>query len=299
MSNHKSGFVTLVGKPNVGKSTLINNILQEKVTIVTNKPQTTRNQIRGIYNDKDFQIVFLDNPGIHKSTRQLSKHMNRLSLKSTKGVDVIMFLVDSRSGIREEDQFIIKQLQETKDTSLIIGLSKVDLIKKEKLIPLIQKLSNDLPWYNDIIPINSTKEKDGKLILNIMKKFMPEHPAFYSKDESSDRSNKFIISEIIREKALNNLYQEVPHSIHVEIAKLEDNTKKNVIKVMANIIIERDSQKKVVIGKSGSMLKKIGTAARLELEKSYEAKVFLELFVKVKDKWRDDKQFIDEYEVVK
>jgi GTP-binding protein Era len=284
MSKHKAGFVTLIGKPNVGKSTLVNSIVMEKVSIVTNKPQTTRNQIKGIYNDEDYQIVFLDTPGIHKATRTLTKEMNKVSLKSAKGVDVILFLVDARTKIRDEDEFIIKQLKELKDVSLIIVISKVDKIDRKKVIPLIEELTKRFPDYKDIIPINGTKQKDSLLVLKAIKKLMKEHPPFYDKTDSTDMNNKFIIGELIREKALINLYQEVPHSIHIDVRSLRDNTTKNVITIQADIIVERDSQKKVVIGKGGSMLKKIGTESRLEIEESYGAKVFLELFVKVRKK---------------
>ncbi len=296
--NHRAGFVTLIGKPNVGKSTFINTAVGAKVSIVTNKPQTTRNQIRGIYNDENTQIVFLDNPGIHKSKRLLTKEMNRVSLKSTKGVDLIVYLIDSKHGITKEDEFIIKQLKEIQDTPIIIGLTKVDLIQKEKLISLIGQLTTEIPQYKDIVPINCKKEKDVNIILKEVKKIIPEHPPFYDKDEMTDKGNKFQIAEIIREKALNSLYQEVPHSIFVEVTSLTDDIKKNVIVVDADIVVERASQKKVVIGKQGAMLKRIGTAARFELEQDYEAKFFLNLYVKVQDKWRDDGKFISEFEVV-
>ncbi len=298
-NSKKSGFVSLIGKPNVGKSTLVNNMINEKVSIVTNKPQTTRNQIKGIYNDEIHQIIFLDTPGYHSGKKNLSQEMNSISFKSIEGVEIILYLIDSKKRITVEDENIIKQLKKHQDSKLIIVLTKIDLIKKEKLIEIINKVSELMPWYESIIPINGLKLKDGELVIKKIKTLLPIHPPFYNDDLSSDRTNKFFISELIREKSLNLLYQEIPHSIHVEIDKLDDNKKKNLIRVFANIIVEKESQKKIVIGNQGSMIKKISSASRKEIEETFGAKVYIEIFVKVRNNWRDDPLFLKSYEVTK
>lgn len=286
----RSGFVSIIGRPNVGKSTLLNSILGEKVSIVTPKPQTTRNRIIGIKTLPDAQIIFIDTPGIHKPRHRLGNTMVRTALEAFKEVDIILFITEPREPERG-DQFIIKLLKGV-NSPVFLLINKIDTIKKPELLPIINKI-NELYSFKEIIPISALKNDGIDILLKRIYDYLPEGPKYYPDDIVTDQLERFMVSEIIREKATEMTEEEVPHSIAVEVT--EWNERENgLILIRANIYVERDSQKGIIIGKSGRMLKAIGTAARTDIEKLLNTKVFLELWVKVKKDWRDDLKILEE-----
>lgn len=278
----KSGFVTIVGRPNVGKSSLLNSLLKQKVSIVSPKPQTTRNKITGILNNENYQIVFLDTPGIHKKRNKLDEYMDKSIELSLEGVDLVLYMLDGLKPFDDEDIARIESY--SKKTKTIVVVNKIDKSNFEKLYPKLNKL-NALNNVEDIIPISALKGKNVDLLLEYILKYMPNGIPYYPQDEVTDVSMRFLASELIREKMLYNLDQEVPHGIAVLIENYEESNK--LIKIVANIICEKQSHKNIIIGKDGQMLKKIGQEARLEIEAMTSKKVYLDLWVKVKDKWRD------------
>ncbi|WP_422396879.1 GTPase Era [Spiroplasma endosymbiont of Polydrusus cervinus] len=284
----KSGFVAIVGRPNVGKSTLLNTILNNKVAIVTAKAQTTRNRIQGIYNDKESQIVFMDTPGIHKAHHEMGKFMNKVALSTTKAADVILFLAPVNERIGDNDRYIIKALQE-REIPIILVVTKIDLVSKSDLMVKIAEWEK-IHQFTAIIPISAVKHQNMGELLTLLKGHLTEGPQYYPDDMLTDQPEKFLIREIIREKILLLTEEEIPHSVAILIDKLED--KLQLLKIMASICVERDSQKGIIIGKQGRLIKQIGTQARLELEQILGTKIFLELFVKVVDKWRDKPSMI-------
>ncbi len=282
----KSGFVSIIGKPNAGKSTLLNRLTGEKVAIISNKPQTTRNVIRTILTDKESQIIFMDTPGIHKPKTKLGEYMIDEVNNSLSNVDVIVYLVDaSKKNVGQNDQDIIDKLAVSKKP-VILGLNKIDILDKIQLLPMIDKYKDRMEFCG-IYPI-SAKEGDGANdILAKIKELLPEGPLYYPEDSLTDMPEKVIASEIIREKMLELLQDEVPHGIGVEIIKFKDRQGKEMIDIDANVYCEKSSHKGIVIGKNGSMLKKIGTRARIDIEKMLGVKVNLQLWVKIKDDWRN------------
>ena len=282
----KSGFVSIIGKPNAGKSTLLNRLTGEKVAIISNKPQTTRNVIRTILTDKESQIIFMDTPGIHKPKTKLGEYMIDEVNNSLSNVDVIVYLVDaSKKNVGQNDQDIIDKLAVSKKP-VILGLNKIDILDKIQLLPMIDKYKDKMEFCG-IYPI-SAKEGDGASdILAKIKELLPEGPLYYPEDSLTDMPEKVIASEIIREKMLELLQDEVPHGIGVEIIKFKDRQGKEMIDIDANVYCEKSSHKGIVIGKNGSMLKKIGTRARIDIEKMLGVKVNLQLWVKIKDDWRN------------
>ena len=282
----KSGFVSIIGKPNAGKSTLLNRLTGEKVAIISNKPQTTRNVIRTILTDKESQIIFMDTPGIHKPKTKLGEYMIDEVNNSLSNVDVIVYLVDaSKKNVGQNDQDIIDKLAVSKKP-VILGLNKIDILDKIQLLPMIDKYKDRMEFCG-IYPI-SAKEGDGANdILAKIKELLPEGPLYYPEDSLTDMPEKVIASEIIREKMLELLQDEVPHGIGVEIIKFKDREGKELIDIDANVYCEKSSHKGIVIGKNGSMLKKIGTRARIDIEKMLGVKVNLQLWVKIKDDWRN------------
>ena len=281
----KSGFVTILGRPNVGKSTLLNSIIGEKVSIVTAKPQTTRNRISGIKNLENAQIVFWDTPGIHKAKDVLNRIMVRAAISTISEVDVILFMVDGSSSSGKGDDFIISLLKEVNQPVLLV-INKIDLVEKGKLLPLIDNLSKKLS-FSKIIPV-SAKSGDGiDLLLTNITELLKEGPRYFDEDMITERPERFIVSEMIREKIFALIKDEVPYSTAVEIEEFKDKKKKNIVVISAAIYVERDSQKKIIIGKKGSMIKKIGSQARKDIEGLLGTNVFLELFVKVRSEWKN------------
>lgn len=279
----KSGFATLIGRPNVGKSTLMNALIGQKIAITSNRPQTTRNRIQTVYTSKEGQIVFLDTPGIHKAKNKLGNYMVNVAERTMSEVDVILWLVEPTDYIGAGEQHIIEQLKKTK-TPIILVINKIDTVKKEMLLTVIDQYSKQLN-FAEIIPVSALK-KDGmqELIDNIMK-YLPYGDPFYDEDTVTDQPMRQIVAELIREKALKCLEDEIPHGIAVTIEMMK--FKKHIVDIEATIICERDSHKGIIIGKQGSMLKKIGSMARPDIEDLVECQVNLKLWVKVKKDWRD------------
>lgn len=279
----KSGFATLIGRPNVGKSTLMNALIGQKIAITSNRPQTTRNRIQTVYTSEEGQIVFLDTPGIHKAKNKLGNYMVNVAERTMSEVDVILWLVEPTDYIGAGEQHIIEQLKKTK-TPIILVINKIDTVKKESLLTVIDQYSKQLE-FAEIIPVSALK-KDGmeELIDNIMK-YLPYGEPFYDADTVTDQPMRQIVAELIREKALKCLEDEIPHGIAVTIELMK--FRKHIVDIEATIICERDSHKGIIIGKQGSMLKKIGSMARPEIEDLVECQVNLKLWVKVKKDWRD------------
>jgi len=291
------GMVSIIGRPNVGKSTLLNTILEEKISIVSKIPQTTRNEIRGIYNHQRGQIIFIDTPGIHQQRDQLDKFMNTSSLRTINDVDCIIHLVDANSPVGREEEEIVKKLN-TVQAPIILGLNKIDL--KSKCVPeyislwerVIGKSVNDLAAFV-LLPLSARTGFNIDLLLNLIWERLPEGPALYPTDSISDVPQKLAVADIIREKLLGILREEVPHSIGVVVAQMQPKRGK-IIYVEVRILVERESQKEIVIGKKGQVLKDVGTLARLELETLLESKIFLDLHVKVQKNWRDDPSLLQD-----
>lgn len=279
----KSGFATLIGRPNVGKSTLMNALIGQKIAITSGKPQTTRNRIQTVYTSEEGQIVFLDTPGIHKAKNKLGNYMVNVAERTMSEVDVILWLVEPTDYIGAGEQHIIEQLKKTR-TPVILVINKIDTVKKELLLSVIDQYSKQLD-FAEIIPVSALK-KDGtdELIENIMK-YLPYGEPFYDEDTVTDQPMRQIVAELIREKALKCLEDEIPHGIAVTIESMK--FRKHIVDIEATIICERDSHKGIIIGKQGSMLKKIGSMARPEIEDLVECQVNLKLWVKVKKDWRD------------
>lgn len=281
----KSGFVALIGRPNAGKSTLMNEILGKKVAIMSDKPQTTRNRITGIYTKEDVQIVFLDTPGIHKPKHRLGEYMVDVAEKTMRDVDLIFYLVDASVDFKTGEEFIVERLKSSKIPIFLI-LNKIDLIPKEDLLRKIDFWQNKLE-FAEIFPVSALKRDNVDQLIERTKKYLEEGPMFYPSDEVTDQPEKVVISEIIREKILKRTKEEIPHSVAVVIEQLEEKKKGEVINILASIYVERSSQKKIVIGKQGQLLKAIGQDARRELENILGARIFLDLWVKVKEDWRN------------
>lgn len=280
----KSGFVTIIGKANVGKSTLLNSLVNQKVSITSPKPQTTRNKINGIVTTKDYQIVFTDTPGIHKSKNKLDSFMDEAIKSSLEGIDVLIYMVDGLKPFEEDDIKLIEKYSKT-DVPVICVVSKIDKTSYEKLYPKLSKL-NALENVKDIIPISSYRKKNLDVLMQTILKYINEGQRYYEEDEVTDVSLKFLSSEIIREKALLFLQQEVPHGLAVVIDNYTEG--ENLLKISATIFCEKPAHKQIIIGAKGEMLKKIGSSARAEIEKLVSCKVFLQLWVKVKENWRSD-----------
>ena len=284
----KCGFVSLVGRPNVGKSTLLNSVLGMKLAITSNVSGTTRNVIQGIYNDDDSQIIFVDTPGIHKPNDKLGTLMNKKAYTYTEGVDVILFLVDISKGFGKGDKFILDKFKE-KDGVVFLLLNKIDLVKdKSVLLERINELQ-ELYDFKEIIPISALKDDNIKLLIDCIKKYLPESEAIYSEEELTNVTTRFIISEFVREKILELTRDEVPHTVTCYVENYEEDEKTVHIQVL--IVVDRDNIKKIIIGKQGQMLKEIGTRARHDMEEFLGKKVYLETYVKTLKNWRDQEKY--------
>lgn len=290
---YKSGFVTLIGRPNVGKSTLMNRLIGQKIAITSDKPQTTRNRIQTVFTDVRGQIIFLDTPGIHKAKNKLGEYMVNVAEHTLKEVDVIMWLVEPTTFIGAGERHIAEQLRNVK-TPVILVINKIDTVKSNEEILTFIAAYKDICEFAEIVPISALKDKSMELMLGLLFKYLPCGPQFYDEDTVTDQPMRQIASELIREKALRLLDDEIPHGIAVTIEKMTER-RNGMMDIEATIICERDSHKGIVIGKGGAMLKKIGSAARLEIENLMDTKVNLQLWVKVRKEWRDSELFMKNY----
>lgn len=293
--NFKSGFVTLIGRPNVGKSTLMNHLIGQKIAITSNKPQTTRNRIQTVFTDERGQIIFLDTPGIHKAKNKLGEHMVSIALRTLNEVDVILWLVEPSTFIGAGDKEIVEKLNRTK-TPVILIINKIDTVKKEEILAFIAAYK-DLCDFKEIVPVSALKGENTDSLIEILYKYMPEGPMYYDEDTITDQPEKQIVAELIREKSLRLLSEEIPHGIAVVIDRMKEreDSKEGLMDIDATIICERDSHKGIIIGKGGAMLKKIGTGARKDIENLLDCHVNLKLWVKTKKDWRNSDFLIKNY----
>ena len=291
-SSFKSGYASIVGRPNVGKSTLLNRLVAQKVAATSNRPQTTRNKITGVLHLPDAQIILLDTPGIHSSKRALNEMMVQASLSTYADVDLILVLIDAVEGFRDEDEFVLKSMQHTTAPKILV-INKIDLVEKPKLLSLIAE-AHDKSVFKEIIPVSALKDNGMEPLKELIIRYLPEGPEYFPKDMITDCTENFLLAEIIREKVLSLTRLEVPHSVAVVVGGMEEQDN-GVVRIDATLYTEKASQKKILIGQGGSMLKSIGRIARIEIEKRLGAKVYLKIFVKVKSNWRDQKQAIKEF----
>lgn len=289
----KSGFITIVGRPNAGKSTLVNQVLHQKIAIISDKPQTTRNKIQAVYTTNDAQMIFIDTPGIHKPKHKLGEFMNKLAINTLNQVDIILFMVNGAEELSTGNRFIMDTFKDTKRPVFLI-INKIDLMKKDDLLVLMDQYQKEFS-FTEIIPISALEGENIELLVNKLTEYLPEGPQYYPSDMITDHPERFIISELIREKVLYKTKEEVPHSVAVVIDQIEKREGTNVIDVMASVIVERDSQKRILIGKGGTMMKSIGTMARRDIENLLGSKVYLDLWVKVVKDWRNKRSSLVDF----
>ena len=287
----KCGTVTIMGRPNVGKSTLLNTLLNIKLAITTDKAGTTRNVIEGIYQDEDSQIVFIDTPGVHKPTHKLGNILNKKAYQNIDNADIILLLIDAEKGIGKGDQFIVNKIKENKDAIVFLILNKIDRISKEKLMEMIHQ-AQDLYPFAEFIPMSALKGTGKEELLKTLKQDLPTQEPIFSEEELTNVSTRFIMAEFVREKAMMLTRQEIPHAITCYVEQYEE--KENVVHIQVLIVVDRDNIKKILIGKNGQMLKKIGTLARADMEQFLGKKVFLETYVKTIRNWRDQEKYLIE-----
>jgi GTP-binding protein Era len=280
----KSGFVSIIGRPNVGKSTFLNRMIGQKIAIMSDKPQTTRNKIQGVYTEEDAQIVFIDTPGIHKPKHKLGDFMMKIAQNTLREVDIVLFMVNAEEGPGRGDEFIIEKLQHTKQPVFLI-INKIDQIHPDELLPLIDKYRTLYP-FAEIIPISALEGNNVDALARTVKKYLPEGPQYYPSNQITDHPERFIMEELIREKVLHLTREEIPHSVAVVIDAIQKR-EGGAVYVNATIVVERPSQKVIVIVKQGAMLKEIGKRARMDIEALLGSKVFLEVWVKVIKDWRN------------
>lgn len=285
MRTFKSGFVTLIGRPNVGKSTLMNHLIGQKIAITSNKPQTTRNRIQTVYTSEEGQIIFLDTPGIHKAKNKLGEYMVTVAERTLHEVDLILWLVEPTTFIGAGERHIAEQLRKT-DTPVILVINKIDMVAKAEILTFIDAYKDIAP-FQEIIPVSALQGENTEELLKVMFEYLEEGPCYYNEDTITDQPERQIVSELIREKALRNLNDEIPHGIAVAVERMEERSSGRLIDIDATVVCERDSHKGMIIGKQGAMLKKIGTQARQDIENLLDCKVNLKLWVKVKKDWRD------------
>ena len=283
--HYKSGFAALIGRPNVGKSTLLNHVLGEKIAIMSDKPQTTRNRIQGVYTEERGQIVFIDTPGIHKPKHRLGDFMTNLAQSALGEVDVILFLVDAKEGKGRGDEFIIERLKSIQ-TPVFLIVNKIDEVHPDELLPFIESYRH-LMDFTEVIPISALKGQNVQTLLEQLYAHMEEGPQFYPEDEITDHPERFLIGEMIREKILHLTEEEIPHSIAVEVESIKPREESDVVDVNAVVVVERKSQKGIIIGKQGKMLKEVGRRAREDMENLLGSRIFLEIWVKIDKDWRN------------
>lgn len=289
----KSGFVTIIGRPNVGKSTLMNHLIGQKISIISDKPQTTRNRIQTIITNDQSQVIFIDTPGIHKPKNKLGDYMNKTAVSTLNEVDVVLWLVEPDKEIGKGDKFISEQLASVK-TPVFLIINKIDTISKEDLLQVINTYK-DLYIFKEIIPISAINGENTETIMELINNYLEEGPQFFPNDMITDQPERQLVAELIREKALNLLQQEIPHGLAVIIDQMIEREDKEIYDIDATIVCERDSHKGIIIGKQGAMLKKIGTLARYDIEALLGIKVNLKLWVKVKKNWRDSEFLMKNY----
>ncbi|BEJ46171.1 GTPase Era [Staphylococcus epidermidis] len=289
MTEHKSGFVSIIGRPNVGKSTFVNRVIGHKIAIMSDKAQTTRNKIQGVMTRDDAQIIFIDTPGIHKPKHKLGDYMMRVAKNTLSEIDVIMFMVNVNEDIGRGDEYIMEMLKNVK-TPIFLVLNKIDLVHPDTLMPKIEQYQSYMD-FTDIIPISALEGLNVDHFIDVLKSFLPEGPKYYPDNQISDHPEQFVVSEIIREKILHLTSEEIPHAIGVNVDRMikEDEDR---VRIEATIYVERDSQKGIVIGKGGKKLKEVGKRARRDIEMLLGSKVYLELWVKVQRDWRNKVNFI-------
>ncbi len=292
-TSYKSGFVSIIGRPNVGKSTLLNNVIGQKIAIMSDKPQTTRNKVQGVYTDNDSQIVFIDTPGIHKPKHKLGDFMMKVAYQTFKEVDLILFVVDAKEGFGGGDQAIIEQLK-TVRTPVFLVINKIDLIHPDELLGFIDQYRVKLD-FAEIIPISALQGNNVGTLKEQIVEYLEEGPQYYPADQVTDHPERFIVSELIREKVLHLTREEIPHSIAVGIEQMKEREGSNTVYIGATIVVERSSQKGIIIGKQGAMLKEIGKRARGDIEALLGSKIFLELWVKVQKDWRNKGGFLRDF----
>jgi GTP-binding protein Era len=286
----KSGFISVIGRPNVGKSTLVNSFIGKHIAITSDKPQTTRNNIQGIYHDPDYELIFIDTPGIHKPKNKLGRILNSQAYFTISDADVVLLVMDVTERLGTGDRFVIDKLK-TIDKPVILILNKIDKIPKEEILKKIDEYK-DLFDFNEIVPVSALKHDNLDRLLSTIKKYINDSMKYYNDDQITDKSREFIIAEYIREKILDLTNDEVPHLVTCVVEGIKENN--YICEIDALIIVERESLKKIIIGKNGSMIKEIGTRARIDIEKLVEKKVFLKLFVKVVSNWRDKEKYLIE-----
>jgi GTP-binding protein Era len=291
MQGFKSGFISILGRPNVGKSTLFNRFLGDKIAIVAEKPQTTRNRILGIKNVEGGQLIFLDTPGIHQGRSELNQRMVRTAIASGRDADVLLFLIEANSPLLEKDQQMIESLRESRGIPFLV-INKMDLVRRKSLLPIMDQYQKLHP-FKEIISISAMTGEGIDILLDEILKVLPESPPYYPEDMVTDQTERFWVSEIIREKVIRQSYQEIPYSTAVTIEEFKEHSEKNLVVIKATIHVERDSQKKILIGKGGQKLKKIGETARKEAEALLGTRVFLELWVSVEKNWTQDPQALN------
>ncbi|PFR26110.1 GTPase Era [Bacillus cereus] len=281
---YKSGFVSIIGRPNVGKSTFLNRIIGQKIAIMSDKPQTTRNKIQGVYTENDSQVIFIDTPGIHKPKHKLGDFMVKMAQTTLKEVDIVLFMVNAAEGFGRGEEFIIEKLKETKQPVFLV-INKIDQVHPEQLLELIDQYRK-LHEFAEIVPISALDGNNVEALIGTIKKYLPEGPQYYPDNQVTDHPERFIIAELIREKVLHLTREEVPHSVAVVIDAIQKR-EGGAVYVNATIIVERPSQKGIIIGKQGKMLKEVGKRARFDIEALLGSKVFLEVWVKVQKDWRN------------
>ncbi|EJV68215.1 GTPase Era [Bacillus mycoides] len=281
---YKSGFVSIIGRPNVGKSTFLNRIIGQKIAIMSDKPQTTRNKIQGVYTENDSQVVFIDTPGIHKPKHKLGDFMVKMAQTTLKEVDIVLFMVNATEGFGRGEEFIIEKLQETKQPVFLV-INKIDQVHPEQLLALIDQYRK-LHEFAEIVPISALDGNNVEALIGAIKKYLPEGPQYYPDNQVTDHPERFIIAELIREKVLHLTREEVPHSVAVVIDAIQKR-EGGAVYINATIVVERASQKGIIIGKQGKMLKEVGKRARFDIEALLGSKVFLEVWVKVQKDWRN------------
>ena len=291
MAAFKAGFISVLGRPNVGKSTLFNSTLGEKIAIISDKPQTTRNRILGIRNMEGGQLLFLDTPGIHHGKSKLNERMVSTAIESGRDADVLLFLIDASAPLVEEDRQMVKSLEGSRGVPFLV-INKIDLVRKEVLLPVMDQYRR-LHSFEKIIPVSALTGDGVPLLLEEILRFLPESPPYYPEDMITDQTERFLVCEIIREKVIEQSYQEIPFATAVTIEDFKEHPERDLVVIKGTIHVERDSQKKIVIGKGGQKLKKIGSTARKEIEALLGKKVFLELWVNVERDWTRDPRALD------
>ncbi|MDF2556349.1 MAG: GTPase Era [Bacillales bacterium] len=283
--NFKSGFVSIIGRPNVGKSTFLNKVIGQKIAIMSDKPQTTRNKVQGVLTTNDAQVIFIDTPGIHTPNSKLGDFMMKVAMNSLSEVDAVMFMVNAQEGFGKDEKLIVEKLSKL-STPVFLIINKIDLVHPDELFTIIESYKEKME-FAEIVPISALQGNNIERLLEVLKKYLPEGPQYYPADQVTDHPERFIICELIREKALHLTREEIPHSTAVIMEKLEKRENTDTIHIMATILVERDSQKGIIIGKRGTMLKEIGQRARVDIENLLGNKVYLELWVKVQKDWRN------------